>query len=257
MDLAKPSLESVHVVLVETSEPLNIGSVARAMLNLGFQKLHLVSPAAYSRERAAVTACWADKLLDTVSLHTSLQSALLPMRQVVGFSAHATKARAEQVNLADWVTAFLEEPAYPVALVFGPEDCGLRQEHVEQCRWLVRLPASTEYESFNLAQAVLLALYELCRRVGASAASTMSHPRELPTWNEFQQLDRLVDQVARQCGFFHSGTPAPVPPLLKKLMRRMDPDEHEMRVLLGLFNRIEAVLSGRVPFRPSSGEPDS
>ena len=245
---AQNLLTDLHVILVEPSEPLNVGSVARAMMNFGYSNLHIVGPSRYSRERAAITACWADSLLDSLVLHQSLPEAVLSMKQVVGFSAQADRGRAEHVTLSEWVSIFSKDPVWPTALVFGPEDNGLRQEHFSQCRWLVRLPSVNAYESFNLAQAVLLALYELKKALQLGSDSIKpENSRALPSSNEFQQLDRLIELVATESGFFHHGTPAPVPYLMKKLIRRMDPDEHELRVLLGFFNRVEGVLSGRVP----------
>ena len=67
-----------HVVLVEPGDSLNIGAVARAMMNLGYRHLHLVAPPRYEPARAAVTACWATDILEGAAVHDSLEAALAP-----------------------------------------------------------------------------------------------------------------------------------------------------------------------------------
>ena len=71
-----------NVVLVEPEESLNIGSVARAMMNLGFYNLHLIRPKNYDRARAQVTACWAGTVLDQLKIHDSPELALSEMQYV-------------------------------------------------------------------------------------------------------------------------------------------------------------------------------
>jgi tRNA C32,U32 (ribose-2'-O)-methylase TrmJ len=44
---AASPLDRIHVVLVEPGDSRNVGSVARAMLNLGYRHLHLVAPPRY------------------------------------------------------------------------------------------------------------------------------------------------------------------------------------------------------------------
>ena len=45
-------------------------------------------------------------------------------------------------------------------------------------------------------------------------------------------------------------TPRPVPQLVKHLLRRIDPDEREMGILMGMFGKIHRALAGQVPVKP-------
>lgn len=230
----------VHVVLVETEDSLNIGSVARAMKNLGFSKLHLVAPVNFQQRKAEVTGRWAKDIVESAQFHDSLPEALGGMHDVVGFSGREGKNRFN-LMLPEWVADFRAKPMKTTALVFGPEDTGLRTDHIEHCHWLVRIPSTTAYPSFNLAQAVLLALFELTRQDWASMSAV--NPAHAPDWNDFYQLDRLVDRVLTDCGFFREGTPEPIPGLIKNLFRRIQPDKREIGILLALFARLERGLS--------------
>lgn len=232
--------ESFHVILVEPGESRNVGSVARAMKNLGFSHLHLVAPPHFDPERAAMTACWATDILDTMVIHPTFEDALRDFEHVIAFSGREGKNRGAPMSLLEWGEALETGAPVRTALVFGPEDNGLRQEHMELCRLVLRIPSSAACPSFNLAQAVLLALFEIARREPAAAPDHVS--RQLPPWNDFFQLDRLLDRVMERSGFVRVGTPEPVPGLVKNLFRRIELDKREMGILLGLFGRLDRVL---------------
>lgn len=239
--------EWFHVVLVEPGDNLNIGSVARGMDNLGFSHLHLVAPPRYDPAKAAVSACWAESLLDNARHHQTLEEALAPMRHVVGFTARHGKHRPQHLLLHEWTALLAEEPRGETALLFGPEDHGLTQAHLSHCQWLVRIPSTGANPSFNLAQSVLLALFELSRTAWSASAQP---GRDLPPVRDQAQLERLVDEVLTRCGFYYDGTPRPIPDSVKHLLRRIVPDRRELKVLMGMFGKINRALQGRVPIQP-------
>ena len=246
----------MHVVLVEPGDSRNVGSVARAMLSLGFRHLHLVAPPRYRMADALTTACWAEPLLQAAQTHPTLEHALAPMQHVVGFSARHGRQRPRHVDLSQWTGTLAAQPQVETALVFGPEDTGLRQEHLSHCRWLVRIPSRSENPAYNLSQAVLLALFEICRSLDETAA-VPAQETERPGWRDFYELERVVDEALTRCRFYHPGTPAPLPHLVKHLLRRIDPDTREMQVLLGMFSKMNRALQGHVPVRRLPSDTDS
>jgi TrmH family RNA methyltransferase len=247
MTTTSSPFDRFHVVLVEPAESRNVGSVARAMRNLGFRHLHLVTPRRYDPARARVTACSsAQPLLDSLVIHERFEEALFGMEEVVGFALRAGES-SHFVTLPDWATELPARQQRTTALIFGPEDNGLRNEHLEQCRWVVRIPSASEFPSFNLAQSVLLALYEITKAFptpgsGAPPARSATPDEDAPTWNAYYQLDRLLDSVMSQSGFVRPGTPAPVPGVVRNLFRRLPLSGHEMRLLLALFGRLNRTL---------------
>lgn len=233
--------DSFHVVLVEPGESRNVGSVARAMKNLGFSHLHLVAPPHFDRVRAEMTACWATDVLDSMVIHPTFEDALRDFEHVIAFSGREGKNRGAPMSLLEWGDTLGAAAPVRTALVFGPEDNGLRQEHMELCRLVLRIPSSVACPSFNLAQAVLLALFEIARRELPAAPDLPA--RQAPPWNDFFQLDRLLDRVMERSGFVRVGTPEPVPGLVKNLFRRIEVDKREMGILLGLFGKLDRVLA--------------
>ncbi|WP_395089016.1 RNA methyltransferase [Armatimonas sp.] len=238
-------LNNFHIVLIEPQESLNIGSVARAMQNLGFSHLHLVAPRGYDRERACVTARDASVILDAMTLHDSFPEAIDGMQEVVGLALRKGENPAHYVSLPQWSEKLPERVSRKTALVFGPEDDDLRNEHLSLCRWVVRIPTTAAYPSFNLAQSVLLTLYEITRALPCELS--VAALSDAPTENAFMQFDRHLDGVMAASGFVRTGTPSPVPALVKALFRRLDPTRHELGVLLALFSRVHRNLTPPPP----------
>src|ERR1035438_9818250 len=66
----------VRIVLVDPSHPGNIGSVARAMKNMGLSDLVLVRPRAFPHAEATALAAGAEDLLATARVLDSVPAAL-------------------------------------------------------------------------------------------------------------------------------------------------------------------------------------
>lgn len=228
----------IHIVLVEPQDSLNVGSIARAMMNFGCKHLHLVRPHEFSIEKALVTGRWAEELIRRATIHDSLSEALAQMHDVIGFSSHHRPRRGEPTLLPDWVATLSSVPPGKIALLFGREDTGLPVEAIEQCRILVRIPTRAEYPALNLAQSALVVLYELSRLTW----SAIERPdEEQPTWNQYAQLDRLCNEVMSASGFHHGEEGDPTAASVRNMLRRMQMNEREMRIMLALFNRIRIV----------------
>jgi tRNA C32,U32 (ribose-2'-O)-methylase TrmJ len=73
------SLESISIVLVKTSHPGNVGSVARAMKTMGLQDLRLVAPKIQGiaeHDEAVALASGAGDVLAGAKVFSSLPEAL-------------------------------------------------------------------------------------------------------------------------------------------------------------------------------------
>jgi len=234
--------EFIHIILVEPQDSLNVGSVARAMMNLGFKHLHLVRPHNFSIETALITGRWAESLIRGARVHESLSTALETMRDVIGFSSLSRPHRGEPTPLPKWIERVKAHPLERTALLFGREDTGLTTEAIEQCRVLVRIPSHHEYPAFNLAQSALLAMYELSK---LSWSTTPVASEETPTWNQYERLDQLCSEVMVAAGFRHHEEGDPTAASVKNMLRRIQMNEREMRIMLALFNRVRISL-GRI-----------
>jgi tRNA/rRNA methyltransferase len=157
--------ERCRVVLVRPTIAANLGAAARAMHNFGLTQLVLAAPVASpTDEQARQLATHGEPILDQARIVGSLAEAVADCQLVVGTSARtAGLIRGGSVTTPRaFMPTFLEAAQTgPVALVFGPETTGLTNEDVTRCHHLLTIPASPTYPVLNLAQSVVICLYEL------------------------------------------------------------------------------------------------
>jgi len=151
-------------VLVEPKESGNIGSTARAIKNMGFRNLSLVSPPAVIGEEARWLACNALDVLESAERFNAVADAVQDKTLVVGTSRRVGKRRGMIVSVEEGAERVLDVARdNKVAVLFGREAKGLLNEEVEECGLLITIPSSKIQPSLNLAQAVLITAYELSK----------------------------------------------------------------------------------------------
>lgn len=156
-------LNKVRVILVRPRFPENIGMTARAMANMGASDLVLIEPERWEIEKAAPLATSQGlPLLESARLAETLPEALADCTAAVGTTARTGGWRKELLSPEKGALYARKEAREGgrVAFVFGPEDRGLGNAEVELCTELVTIPTLSGHSSLNLAQAVLVLLYE-------------------------------------------------------------------------------------------------
>ncbi|MDQ6569348.1 MAG: tRNA (cytosine(32)/uridine(32)-2'-O)-methyltransferase TrmJ [Haemophilus parahaemolyticus] len=155
-------LDHIQIVLVETSLPANIGSVARAMKTMGLSHLRLVEPKRPLDEDAFALSAGAKDLLENAQTFATFDEAVADCQLVIGTSArlrHLQSSLIEPRICGELVVKRAEQGK--VALVFGRERVGLTNEELLKCHYHLNFPTNPEYGSLNLAMAVQLAAYEV------------------------------------------------------------------------------------------------
>lgn len=250
VDVATP-LDRVCVVLFEPQDPVNIAAVIRAMKNMGVRWLRLVRPVQYDATRILGVAHDSDDILQHIRHFDSLDAALQDCVGVAGFTARRRAAKrllaepraaaGELVRLAD---------AGNVALLFGREDRGLPNDALDRAHLVVTIP-TTAYSSLNLAQAVLIGLYELHLAVpGASRVLAPARKDAPPATSD--QYERLFADTERALGaleFFKTRHAEHVLRTTRSLAYRAQPDAREIELLramtIEVVRTIERVRASR------------
>lgn len=183
-------LSRVAVVLKQPRYPENIGSAARAMCNMGIDRLVVVDPQNCDLTRVLRLATHvAFDVVENMTVHQSLKAALAPFNYVVGTTARLGGVRQvvkTPSKMARELAALA--PDNQVALVFGPEDRGLTNEDLRLCHELINIPTA-EFASLNLAQAVMVVCYEIFQ------AGLPQGARPSPRLATRHELDGMYDQV--------------------------------------------------------------
>ncbi|TNF76425.1 MAG: RNA methyltransferase [Acidobacteria bacterium] len=234
------------IVLVRPQEEGNIGAAARAMANMGLERLILVQPIAKIGRTARAFAVGAQDILDGAEIAPTVAEALGPYRFVVGTTS--TRSRQLEVTLVAprELPARLREnpPDTSTALVFGPEASGLNNDELSHCGLLVTVPCASRQPTLNLAQAVLVLAYELY--LARQAPTDTSPATELPAATDeieglFDQLTPLLEGV----GFARDDTFEGVMRDLRHLAARSGPTSREVQILRGICRRAQRALEHR------------
>ena len=234
--LSRPELDRLRVVLVATRNPLNIGAAARAMSNFGFLRLRVVNPyeVAFREARSAVGA---SALLAAAEEFKTVAEAVADCSLVVGTTAVARRELQHPLRrLEDGARLLRRQLASSrVALLFGSEKVGLRNEDLSHCHWLLRIPAREEHPSMNLGQAVALCLYELVRHSGAARQPGKEKPA---TAGELERITALLLDALRSSGYL---PPRPAPSAeekVRRLVRRLHLPARDAGLWLGMLRQI-------------------
>lgn len=249
------ALANVRVVLVEPQSSGNIGASARAMKNMGIADLRLV----FSGERtdhlnaeARMMAMYAKDALYRAPVYPSLAEAVSDCSLVVGTTRRRGKFRHATYTSREVAARVLRTARqYPVALVFGPENVGLSNEHLRCCHELAVIPAHPDFASLNLAMAVLILCYEVFQGL-PSAAAQAPEPPPLATAEELAGLFAHMKDTLLRIGFLGRENPERMMTYLRRLLSRADLSPRDVRVLRGVFRQVNWA-AGRGEFRDAAG----
>ena len=238
-------LENIRIVLVEPSHNGNIGSTARAMLNMGLTDLWLVNPLNEIDDIALTLSCHAIKVVKNAKIVMNLADALEGVDYVVGTSARVRRVSLPIESISTVATTIIERVAeknQKIAILFGRERIGLLNEELLMSNVHAFIPSNEEYTSLNLAQAVQLFAYEIFKQNGLYAnlkqVPEYSQVHESATADERLGLYKHFEVEMIKSGFLDKDNPGHVIDKLKRLFQRSELETHEVNILRGFLSSI-------------------
>ena len=183
------NLDNIRIVLVDPLYGGNVGSVCRAMANMGLSDLAIASPRPIDMNEARMMACHATSILEGRTEYETLAEAVTDCGLVMGATARTGLYRAHAGPPRKWVAKALEgTQTGRVAMVFGREDNGLSNEELSICTQIIQIPTTLEFTSLNVAQAVMICCYELF-----VAAEVFEPPEEKTPEAPSELRERMFD----------------------------------------------------------------
>lgn len=231
-------LERIHIVLVDTQDGANIGSVCRAMKTMGVTHLDLVTKRKYDEDRVRTLALHAQDLWENATFYSTLEEALKDSVFTCGATRRRGKFRKQSAYSPEQLSSFLSTfPEGKVSIVFGRESDGLTDEEVRQCASIVTIPTSPLFPSLNLSQAVQIICYALFReaQVYECGMTAVSHDRiEMAVKNASASLERI--------GYYKwTEEQKWTEQLLEDVIERAGLSEGELKRVEKLFFKIEKI----------------
>ena len=226
----------------------NLGACARAMANMGIEELILVRPSNVFTKETAWMATSAYDIIDRAKIYDDLRSALANFNITVG-----TTRRFGRYRKPDMTPRRMAETLGPMtqnnrlAIVFGSEDKGLSNADLSLCQYVVTIPTSERHGSLNLAQAVLVVCYELFL---ASGEHDFGETRRLASVESMEKFFDILRLTLERIGSFTKRNPDRMMASLRKVFVRSALDDHDVRMLIGIFkdfnNLVNRLTLGRV-----------
>ena len=234
------NFDKVRIVMVNTTEPGNIGAAARAMKNMSLKQLFLVNPSNYPSAVATARASGADDVLASAVICNSLEGALVGTHLVIGASARQRNIKWKQLDVIDTcseIQASITKSNQEVAVVFGTENSGLTNEELDLCSILMTIPGNPEYFSLNVASAIQVFAYQ--NYVSNVEGGFDNSGGELANFDDLDSFYKHLEQTLKHIDYFDKKKPKSL--LMRRLRRlfgRSHPEKEEIAILRGILNKI-------------------
>ena len=243
------NLENIRIVLTRPLYGGNVGSVCRAMMNMGLSDLAIVSPSLGLYEvEVRKMSLHAVELYNKRSDFKTLAEAVADCHVVAGATARGGLYRAHSKTIRDWAPDLIASAQVgKVALVFGPEDDGLNNDEVALCNRLIEIPSTERYRSINLAQAVMICCYELY-----TAADLYEHdPERSPEATSIQRerMYEFWEKSLVNIGFMDDETSEHMMQGVRRILSRGGLTDRDVRILIGIARQADWVADELRKFR--------
>ena len=229
----------VQIVLVETSHPGNIGSVARAMKNMGLANLALINPKKFPHQEAAALAGNATDVLNNAKIFSSIQEAVKNSKVIYATSARdrtiewpTLSARDAASEMQELITNEIE-----VSILFGREDRGLTNEELQLANKHLIIPAHPDYPVLNIAMSTQVVCYELYQ---AAQNNSVEPWQDFPEYTS-EELNNLIEhfnETVEALELVDPNNPKQIMTRMERMFRRLYPDQMEGNFLRGFLKAV-------------------
>jgi TrmH family RNA methyltransferase len=235
------ALKHIRLVLVEPKQPGNIGSVARAMKNMGLSRLYLVNPADHTCGDARAMAHGSGDILYGATVVDSLAEALTGTSLVVGTShrlrrgfnsLHPPSEAAKQLIALP--------PGMEGDIVFGREENGFTNDELHMCQMITRVPSAVLYPSLNLSQATVIYGYELFQAVHTAPEPT---DRDLAPHDEIETMYGHIQVGLDKLGFVARHNPRTFMNSIRRIFDRTQLERRDVATIHQIFRQIDRFVS--------------
>lgn len=240
---------NIHVCLVRTESSGNIGSVARAMANMGANRLILIDPKCRITNQSRQMASEAQDILKQSVRYKSWSDFYASEGEGIRIALTRRAGRRRRVSDLNTVVrnlkrSALAKSAQPIYLIFGPEASGLDVGDLGFVNFCCALPVHGEIGSLNLSHAVLLTLYLVREKFPAAKAIARIKGHDAEPVLPLYFPDESIRQWLTAMGFDINARKSSAYLTLKKLFLQNCPTEHELHVLESILHQNVRKLKG-------------
>lgn len=248
----KAHLDRITIVLHRPKHPGNVGSVARAMKNMGLHRLRLVSPCDFRTDIAEWMAVSAKEVLKGAEVFEDLTAAIAESRLVVGTIPPDRPRFEAEAEAPDFLARRLRghRGGDRISILFGPEDTGLTNQELDLCHEFVTIPSHPDFPALNLAQSVMVIAYEIFRSAQNGASSPVRSTADLGT---LEQMYAHMQEALLSIGFLDPENPGHIMRDIRRILGRAQLSEREVRILRGILRQTKWAAGRSAPDNSGKG----
>jgi len=235
--------QPISIVLCQTSHPGNIGASARAVKNMGLERLILIEPFNFPSAQATERASGADDVLANAKVCATLEEGVAECQWLFGTSARSRAFPWPQLTPKEAAQKMLEMKGRgeSVGILFGPEQSGLSNEQLQHCDFHIAIPSNPEFSSLNLGSAVQIISYEIFQALQSQDAkpTPITDFGTKATQEEIAGLLDHFERVAVEINFLDPKHPKKLMPRLKRLFVKAQLEKEEVNLLRGFLKLVK------------------
>lgn len=229
------ALNNIQIVLVRTLYAGNIGSVARAMKNMGIFRLTLADPGCTIDDESMRMATHARDVLVKAKVVKDIGNPVKKSGYIFGSTSRSRKWRSSvsPAVMARKVATLIRNNQ--VSLLFGPEDMGLSNHELELCHEVVAIPTAAGGGSLNLAQAVMVLCYEIyC----ATLEKVECEPIRLAPSQEIEKMYAHMRSALLEIGYLNPQNPDHIMGRFRRILTRAGLQLEDVKLIRGIFRQL-------------------
>ncbi|MGA1826597.1 MAG: RNA methyltransferase [bacterium] len=225
----------ISFILNKCKNAGNMGAAARAIKNMGINKLLFVRPKRELWLEAIKMAAGAEDVLEQTVIFGCIEDALADKHLVIGTTHRARKYRSLSYSLQELTEEIMNLPSfYEVAFLFGNERTGLTNKEINLCQKLVAIPTINDFPSINLAQSVMIIAFQ-CLMARKKRRKRMDSPLVSDFIGFFEHLENVLNKGSYfdkypKLNFMHS---------IAEIVYRANLSKREIHFLRGILSYLD------------------
>ncbi|MEM4357693.1 MAG: TrmH family RNA methyltransferase [Candidatus Nitrosocaldus sp.] len=218
----------ISIALCEPVYEVNVGHIARLMMNFGLEELLLIEPKV-DIARARVFAAHAASIVDRARMVRFDDILHMGFDLIVGSTSIASKDRSNIIRDAvdASMLAGIVRSKENVCLLLGRESTGLTNEELARCDVVVSINTPTDYKALNISHALAIILYEIFK-------DSVGIYREQASREEIDLLIKYAVELAKTANVRGYRVPM-IETAMRRVIGRSMPTSKEVMLLVSLL----------------------
>jgi tRNA/rRNA methyltransferase len=231
-------LDGIRVLLANPEGAVNLGFIARAMANTGFKDLSYSGRLNRLHPTALKYALAASDILENAKQTKDFDELISGSDKIIGVSMRTPKTEGHHIPLSALKDTLndITSKGMTAGLLFGNEKAGLSKNQLSSCYRFVSLDTSDIFPSMNLAQAVLVVLWEIKNTESKTPETDVKYADRKLTDALLGKMRLFLDTF----GCLNSQNPDKVFEEIRLMTESKNLTEREVQLLLSILGKAVA-----------------